>query len=110
MTNGRLRLAIISSDEKRARALANPDGITTDLYNLRLRSFARTPYDHLFTELGTLDSAETALASGCDAIFIDTFADYAIDRIRTISSASDAAGFTTSHAKPNSTRLAQPRE
>lgn len=77
-----LFLAMVNSDGKSAPALPDPPGITTELHDLRLRSFARTPYDRLFTELGTLDAAERALTSRCDAVYVDSFADYAVDAIR----------------------------
>ncbi|GGM45968.1 aspartate/glutamate racemase family protein [Dactylosporangium sucinum] len=83
MNTAPLRLAMINSDGKSAPPLPDPEGVVTELYELRLRAFARTPYDQLFTELGTLDAAEAAIAAGCDAIYIDTFADYAIERVRT---------------------------
>lgn len=75
-------LAMINSDGKIRPVLQDPPGITTSLYDLRLRVFARTPYENLFTELGTLEAAERALLAGCDAIYIDTFGDYGIEQIR----------------------------
>lgn len=79
-----LRLAIINSDGKSRPPLPDPDGLVSRLHDLRFRVLARTPYDHLFTELGTLDTAEGALAEGCDGIYVDTFGDYAVERIRAI--------------------------
>ncbi len=80
-----MRIAVINSDGKDAPVLAAPDGIDVRLQELRVRAFARTPYDHLLVELAHVDAAETALADGCDALLIDTFGDYAIERIRTVS-------------------------
>lgn len=80
------RLALVNSDGKHAPPLADPDGVTTVMHELRFRVLARSPYEHLMTELGTLDTAERALAEGCDAIYIDTFGDYAVDRIRALTS------------------------
>ena len=79
-----LRLAIINSDGKSRPPLPDPDGLVSTLLDLRFRVMARTPYDHLFTELGTLDAAEGAIAQGCDGIYVDTFGDYALERIRAI--------------------------
>ena len=79
-----LVVAMINSDGKSAPVLPDRPGVTTELHDLRVRSFARTPYDRLFTELGTLDAAERALASGCDAVYVDSFADYAVDAIRSV--------------------------
>ncbi len=76
------RLAMINSDGKTAPPLTDPADIETQLYDLRLRVFARTPFEHLFTELGTVEAAVRALNDGCDGIFIDTFGDYGLDRIR----------------------------
>lgn len=76
------RLAMINSDGKARPPLSDPSGVVTRTYDLRLRIMARTPYDHLFTELGTVDAAEAALGDGCDAIYIDTFGDYGAARIR----------------------------
>ncbi|QOC93391.1 hypothetical protein [Micromonospora craniellae] len=59
------RLAVINSDAKRAPVLPDPPGLVTDLVGPRLRRFARTKYDHLLTELGTVDAAESAIA-GCE--------------------------------------------
>ena len=78
------RLGVINSDGKCAPALAPPSGIEVRLQELRFRAFARTPYDHLLVELGHVDAAERALAAGYDALLIDTFADYAIERIRAV--------------------------
>ncbi|MEO9198762.1 MAG: aspartate/glutamate racemase family protein [Antricoccus sp.] len=75
---------MINSDGKLRPVLADPEGIETRLVDLELRAFARTPYDRLFTELGTLAAAEQALAAGCDALYIDTFGDYAIELVRAV--------------------------
>lgn len=86
MTETPLRVAMINSDGKASPPLADPDGIVTTMYELRFRVMARTPYDHLFTELGTVAAAEAAIADGCDAIYIDTFGDYGLARIRAATS------------------------
>lgn len=80
----RLRLAIINSDGKAHPPLPDPDGLVSSMHDLRFRVLARTPYDHLFTELGTLEAAEHALAQGCDGIYVDTFGDYGLERIRAV--------------------------
>ena len=80
------RLGVINSDGKNAPALDPPGGIEVRLLDLRFRAFARTPYDHLLVELGHVDAAERALTDGYDALLIDTFADYAIERIRVVAS------------------------
>ena len=88
MTHDIRRVAMVNSDGKSAPTVADPPGVETTLYDIRLRVLARSPYEHLFTELGTLDVAERALAKGCDVIYVDTFGDYAVDRIRALTSVS----------------------
>lgn len=78
------RVAMINSDQKSAPALPDPPGVETTLYDLRFRVLARTPYQHQFTELGTLEAAERAIADGVDTIYIDTVGDYALDAIRAL--------------------------
>ncbi|UMG93686.1 aspartate/glutamate racemase family protein [Nocardioides sp. TF02-7] len=80
------RVAMINSDGKSAPTVADPPGVETTLHDLRLRLLARTPYEHLVTELGTLDAVERAVAAGCDAVYVDTFGDYAVDRARAATS------------------------
>lgn len=79
------KLGVINSDGKTAVVLPPPDEISVSLVNLRLKAFAANPYDQLFVELNCVDAAERALESGADALFIDTFGDYAIQRIRAVS-------------------------
>ncbi|MCB1004720.1 MAG: aspartate/glutamate racemase family protein [Acidimicrobiales bacterium] len=86
MTGPARTIAMINSDGKTAPVAADPPGVATRLYDLRFRVLARTPYEHLFTELGTLETAERALADGCDVLYVDTFGDYAVDRIRALTS------------------------
>jgi allantoin racemase len=86
MTEPTRIVAMINSDGKTAPVAPDPPGVTTRLYDLRFRVLARTPYEHLFTELGTLDIAERALTDGCDVVYVDTFGDYAVPRIRALTS------------------------
>ncbi|MFV2096073.1 aspartate/glutamate racemase family protein [Micromonospora sp. LOL_014] len=80
------RLAVINSDAKRAPVLPDPPGLVTELVEPRLRRFARTPYEHLLTEVDTVDVAEAAIVAGCDAVYIDTFGDYGVGRLRAATS------------------------
>lgn len=84
MTPAARQLAIINSDGKSRPPLPDPAGVVSSLHELRFRVLARTPYDHLFTELGTLDAGEAALAQGVDGLYVDTFGDYAVDRLRAL--------------------------
>lgn len=78
-------VAMINSDGKTAPPRPDPEGLRTVLVDLRLRVMARSPYDRLLTDLITVDAAEAALASGADVLLIDTFADYGLDAVRSIS-------------------------
>lgn len=73
----------MSGDERRSLLVA-PEGSGVEVvrYPMRVPGFARNPYDRFFVVLGHIDAAERAVAEGCDAIFIDTFADYGIAEIR----------------------------
>lgn len=79
-----LRLAMLNSDGKLYPPLPEPPDVTITLHQLRLRVFPRNAYDHLFTELGTVAAGEAALTGGCDGIYIDTFGDYGLERLRAV--------------------------
>ena len=81
---GMPRLAIITSGAEERPLLQAPagSGIETPRYAMRVAGFARNPYDRFFVALGHIDASERAVADGCDAIYIDTFADYGIAEIR----------------------------
>ena len=48
----------------------------------RIPAFAGTPFDRLIVDLAYVEMAQRAAAVGCDAIFIDSFADYGIAAMR----------------------------
>lgn len=77
-------LAFINSDGKDRAPLDDPPGVRSVLLDLELRVLARTPYEHLLTELSTVATAERAVALAHDVIYIDTFGDYGLERIRAI--------------------------
>lgn len=52
------------------------------IVNPRLSAFAATPYERLVVDVGYVDAAQAAVAAGCDAIFINSMADYGIDAMR----------------------------
>lgn len=52
------------------------------IVNPRLSAFAATPYERLVVDVGYVDAAEAAVAAGCDALFINSMADYGIDAMR----------------------------
>ena len=78
------RLAIITSGAEERPLLCAPEGSDVEVVRIPMRvpGFARNPYDRFFVALGHIDAAERAVAEGCDAIFIDTFADYGMAEIR----------------------------
>lgn len=63
------------------RELARAD-VTAELVNPRLSAFALTPYERLIVDLGYVDAAQQAARQGCDAIMINSFADYGIEAAR----------------------------
>ena len=79
-----MRLAVVTSDDRPRPHLAAPAGadVQVERYVARFAGFARTAYDRLFVDIGHVDAAEAAAAAGCDAILLDTFADYGIDAMR----------------------------
>ena len=58
------------------------DGVVPHLVNPRLSTFASTPYERLVVDLGYVDAAQAAAADGCDALFINSMADYGIEAMR----------------------------
>ena len=68
-------VVMINSDGKSAPALDGPDGIDVELRDLRVRYLARSPYEHLLTELATVDAGEAAIAAGAAVVHIDSFGD-----------------------------------
>ena len=57
-------------------------GAVPELFTPRVAAFAGNPYDRLVVDLAYVDMAQRAEAAGCAAIFINTFADYGIDAMR----------------------------
>ena len=53
-----------------------------ELFTPRVAAFAGNPYDRLVVDLAYVDMAQRAEAAGCAAIFINTYADYGIDAMR----------------------------
>lgn len=49
------------------------------IVNPRLSVFAFTPYEELLVDLGYVDAAQSAVDQDCDAIMINSFADYGIE-------------------------------
>lgn len=72
-----------ASRELPAHLVALADaGSVPRIVNPRLSAFAATPYERLVVDVGYVDAAEAAVAAGCDALFINSMADYGIDAMR----------------------------
>lgn len=56
--------------------------IAPHIVNPRLSAFAATPYERLVVDVGYVDAAQAAVAEGCDALFINSMADYGLDAMR----------------------------
>lgn len=81
------RIGMLNLDGKLQPATApgvDADGIVAELYDLEHRVLARTPYDRLLTDLLTVAAGERALADGCSALFVDSFADYGVAALRAV--------------------------
>jgi allantoin racemase len=50
--------------------------------NPRLSAFASTPYERLVVDVGYVDAAQAAADDGCNALFINSMADYGIEAMR----------------------------
>lgn len=50
----------------------------------RIPAFATTPYDRLVVDVAYVEAAQRAAEAECDAVFIDSFADYGIGAMRAV--------------------------
>lgn len=53
-----------------------------ELINPRFVTFAFSAYERLLVDLGYVDAAQQAVRAGCDAVIINSFADYGIEATR----------------------------
>jgi allantoin racemase len=58
------------------------DDVEAVIVNPRLSAFAATPYERLVVDVGYVDAGQAGAADGCDALFINSMADYGIDALR----------------------------
>lgn len=65
-------------------AAMTPPGIELVPWPLPVSAFPHTPFDHVLVTASHAAAAATAVASGVDALYIDTFGDYAIDAMRSL--------------------------
>jgi len=76
-----------------------PPGIELVPCPLPISAFPHTPFDHVLVAWSHAAAAAEALAGGADALYIDTFGDYAINAMRALGDAPViGAGEATLHA------------
>lgn len=84
-----MRIAVLGSGSaattlpEHFRELAN-DTVTPELVDPRLSVFALTPYERLVVDVGYVDAGQQAERLGCDAVMINSFADYGLDALRSV--------------------------
>jgi allantoin racemase len=64
-------------------ALVAPD-TSAAVFASRIAAFATTAYDRLVVDVAYVETAQRAAVAGCDAIYIDSFADYGIAAMRAV--------------------------
>ncbi len=86
MTYMKSRIAVLGSGTSRSELPAHfsnhPDGEAWAA-PIRLSAFARSDYERLIVDVGYVDAAQNA-APRSDAVFINSFADYGIDAMRSV--------------------------
>lgn len=78
------RLAVLNMDGRSAPADERDRGVDIRLIDPRVGVLPRTPYDRLLCEIAAVDAAERAIADGCDAILVESFGDYGLAAIRSL--------------------------
>lgn len=84
------RIAILGSSVPCAAGAAPhlvalaPAGIEPVPWPLPLQAFPHTPYDRVLVEASHAAAAREAVAGGADALYVDTFGDYAIAAMRSL--------------------------
>ncbi|MCC7083301.1 MAG: hypothetical protein IT530_21745 [Burkholderiales bacterium] len=99
------RIAVLGSDRSCAAGAPPhliglaPPGIELVTWPLPLPGFPHTPYDRVLVEVSHAAAAAEAVASGVDAIYVDTFGDYALAAMRSLGDVPViGAGEATLHA------------
>ncbi len=82
-----MRIAVIGSGTRSrvlpAHLAALTDGsATVEIVHPRVAVFPATPYERLIVDVAYVDAAEQAWQAGCDAVVINSFADYGIEAAR----------------------------
>lgn len=82
-----MRIAVIGSGTRSTAlpphlaALAHSP-VAAHIVHPRLSAFAVSPYERLVVQLGYVDAMQQAARDGCEAVMINSFADYGIDAAR----------------------------
>jgi allantoin racemase len=82
-----MRIAVIGSGTRSTAlpphlaALAHAP-VAAQIVHPRLSAFALSPYERLVVDLGYVDAMQQAARDGCEAILVNSFADYGIDAAR----------------------------
>ncbi len=84
-----IRIAVLGSGTRTNEMPAHlieqaVDGVQAELITSRVAGFASNPYDRLVVDVAYVDMAQRAAAAGCDAVFINTYADYGIEAMRSV--------------------------
>lgn len=84
-----IRIAVLGSGTRTNEMPAHllelaVDGVQAELITARVAGFASNPYDRLVVDVTYVDMAQRAEAAGCDAVFINTYADYGIEAMRSV--------------------------
>ncbi len=102
---GTLRIGVLGSSTPCAAGAPSqlvglaPAGIEIVPWPLPLAAFPHTPFDRVLVAASHAAAAAEAVASGIDALYIDTFGDYAIDAMRSLGDVPViGAGEATLHA------------
>ncbi len=82
-----MRIAVIGSGTRSTALPPHLAGlahapVAAHIVNPRLSAFALSPYERLVVDLGYVDAMQQAARDGCEAIMINSFADYGIDAAR----------------------------
>jgi allantoin racemase len=82
-----IRIAVLGSGTRSSEMPAHllelaVAGVQAELITSRVAGFASNPYDRLVVDVAYVEMAQRAEAAGCDAVFINTYADYGIEAMR----------------------------
>lgn len=84
-----IRIAVLGSGTRNSEMPAHllelaVAGVQAELITSRVAGFASNPYDRLVVDVAYVDMAQRAEAAGCDAVVINTYADYGIEAMRAV--------------------------